>query len=278
MNKISTLLGDGIDGISMFILIAVICGAILVIGLGIWGTLLQWSVFFRYTANNRRHIGDKNAKQVAEDMLAKLGYTDIAVRKTSWLWHIFFYKWGNRYSPHRKTIFLYGNIIKKNTVTAIAIATQKVGLVIQHKRGDKGMVFRAKWELWTRLAPNMFLPITTFFVAIDVAMHYANLADPTFGLITLIGVGIAIVYTLFAFVALYLIIPTERKAGQLAMESIKKYNLVPSEYYDKIEGLYRVQVRVYIADFVLAVVNLILDIVYFFVKNAKYFNKMGGRR
>ncbi|MDR0461772.1 MAG: zinc metallopeptidase [Christensenellaceae bacterium] len=254
------LLGQIMEGYSDALVIAVIVIGILAIGFSIWGGFMQWSVFFRYQANNRRRVEGKTAKQVAEEMLAKLGYTDIRVEKTSYLWLLFFYKWGNRYSPGRKTIFLYKNILNKNTVTAIAIATQKVGLVIQHKQGDKKMKFRAKWEVWTRLAPNMFIPIITIGAIIDFALSGGDMTK--FGIVTLVFVGLSIAYTVIAFYALYLVIPTERRAGQLAFEEVQKNNLIPAEHLDRVKGLYDAQVNVYIADFVLAILNLILDVLY----------------
>ena len=260
------LLGQIIEGYNNFLAIAVIAVAILAVIFGIWGTIMQWSVFFRYQKNNRRKIEGKTAKQVAEEMLAKLGYNDIRVEKTSYLWLWFFYKWGNRYSPRRKTIFLYKNILNKSTVTAIAIATQKVGLVIQHKQGDKKMAFRARWEVWTRLAPNMFVPIITFGALVDFFLSGGDMGK--FGIITLIFVGIAILYTVVAFYALYSVIPTERKAGELAFAEIQK-GLVPAEYHEAIRALYDAQVKVYIADFVLAILNLILDILYIASKFSK---------
>jgi len=236
--------------------------AIAILGLifGIWVFIAQMSVFFRYQANNRKHIDGKTARQVAEEMLQKLGYNDISVRCTTRLWLLFFPKWGNRYSPHRKSIFLYRNIIDKSTVTAIAIATQKVGLVMQHKAGEKKMMFRAKWELWTRLAPNLFLPIVLIGAIIDFAINMDKMSN--FGYITLAFVGLAIVWTIIAFAALYLVIPTERRAGQLALEAVKKYNLIPNEHMKSVEDLYRVQVRVYINDFILAILGLLESILY----------------
>lgn len=266
MNKL-ILANNGIDIGNGTLLVALGVIAVALAIMGIYGTFMQWSVFFRYQANNRRYISNgRTAKQIAEEMLQKLGYTDISVRRTSYFWLLIFYKWGNRYSPKRRSIFLYGNILNKNTVTAVAIATQKVGLVIQHKNGEKKMKFRAKWELWTRLAPNMFIPIIAFGIAIDVACF--NLAATPFGYITLGFAILSIVYTIIAFYCMYLIIPTERRAGELALEKIKALNLIPAEYIENVRGLYKAQVNVYIADFVLAILNLILDIIYVALKVA----------
>jgi len=257
-----------ISSIGIVFFVAILIIAITMMVVGIWGTLLQWSVAWRYMKNNRRKIeGGKTARQIAEEMLAKLGYGDVRVRKTSILWLFFFCKWGNRYSPRRNTIFLFRNILNKSTVTAVAIATQKVGLVIQHRTGEKQMKFRAKWELWTRMAPNLFIPIVSFGIFLDVCFNYANLTP--FGIVTMIFAGLAIVYTIIAFYCLYLIIPTERRAGELAFKAITQYNLIPAQYLQAVEDLYKVQVRVYIADFIMAILNLILDILYLIMKIAK---------
>jgi Zn-dependent membrane protease YugP len=264
------------DGLEITFLIAIGLVAVAILVLGIWGFFLQMSVFFRYNANNHRKAGDKTAREVAEDMLHKLGYDDVRVRKTSYFWLLIFYKWGNRYSPRRNSIFLYRNIINKKSVTAVAIATQKVGLVMQHRNGEKKMKFRAKWELWTRLAPNMFLPIISVGLALDFVVNGMDYTTGTFGFITLAFVILALAYTIFAMVALYLVIPTERRAGVLAFDVIKKYNLIPAEHHDRVLGLYRVQVNVYIADFILAILNLALDILQVAArasKNAKHFKR-----
>ena len=248
------------DDFHIGLVIAAAAALILVVIFGIWGAFLQLSIFFRYQKNNKKHIGGKTAKQVAEEMLKNLGYGDVRVRRASYFWLIFFSKWGNRYSPRRNSIFLYGNILNKDTVTAVALATQKVGLVIQHRNGEKKMKFRARWELWTRMAPNLFLPIVTIGAIIDFFVNGPELTS--FGYITLAFVGIAIVWTLIAFYALYLIIPTERRAGVLALEAIKKQNLIPSEHLPAVESMYKTYVKKYIADFVLALLELILDILY----------------
>ena len=228
----------------------------------IWYLYLYFAVLFRYTKNNRILVPGKTAKQVAEEMLAKLGYTDIQVVRASYLWLFFFQNWGNRYSPRRKKILLYGNILNNSSVTAIALATQKVGLVIQYKENEKKMKFRAKWEPWTRLAPNLFLPIVTIGLMVDFLFHYivkdGNLTG--FGLITLIFAIIAVVYTIIAFYALYLIIPTERRAGVLALDLITKNNLLPAEHLARVETMYKTYVTKYLADFLLAILNLVYDL------------------
>jgi Zn-dependent membrane protease YugP len=253
-----------LDGVDLTLIIAILVLSVFAIGVSIWGSILQFMVFWKYRSGNHKKVGGQTAKQVAEQMLQSLGYTDIQVRATSILWLFFFYKWGNRYSPTRKTIFLYRNILNKSTVTAIAIATQKVGLVIQHKQGDKKMAFRAKWEIWTRLAPNMFLPIVSIGVILDVLFY--NVIG-YMGIFSLVFVGIAVLYTLIAFYALFLIIPTERGAGDIALATIQQYKLVPEQYLSNIKSLYDCQVKVYIADFVLAIVNLIMDILYIILKS-----------
>jgi Zn-dependent membrane protease YugP len=253
-----------IDGYNDILVIGFIIAAILVVIFGIWGAILQWSILFRYQANNRKHIGGATAKQVAEQMLQSLGYGDVQVRRASYFWMFFFTKWGNRYSPRRNSIFLYGNILNNDTVTAIALATQKVGLVIQHRNGEPKMKFRAKWELWTRMAPNLFLPIVTIGVIIDLVVNGAE--STTFGYITMGFVALAIIWTLIGFYALYLIIPTERRAGELALGVIKQHNLIPAQFIPNVEAMYRTYVKKYIADFVLALLELIMDLLWLAMK------------
>lgn len=244
------------------LLIAMAVVLILMIPATIWYIILKISIFARYQKNNKIMVSDKTAKQVAEEMLERLGYTDIQVVRASYFWLWFFQDWGNRYSPRRKKILLYKNILNSSSVTAIALATQKVGLVIQHKNEEKKMKVRAKWEPWTRLAPNMLLPIVTIGLIIDFFVSYSFSSGEltNFGIVTLVFAIIAVVYTLIAFYALFLIIPTEKRAGELALNLIREQNLIPAEYIEKVEGMYATYVKKYIADFLLAILNLIYDL------------------
>jgi len=255
-----------IPGVSNPLAWAIIIVGIATFVIGIWAGILQLMIFFNYRRNNRVHVGHNlTAYNVARKMLDDLGYNDIAVRQTSILMLWFFPRWGNRYSPRRKAIFLFRNIINSDTVTAVALATQKVGLVIQHKEREPKMIFRARWELWTRLAPNLFLPIITIGLLIDLAVNGGDIAG-AFGYITLGFVAFAILYTIIAFWALYLVIPTERRAGQLAMEKIVQFNLLPPQYHAETKRMLDTYVRLYIADFLLAILNLVMNILYLAAK------------
>lgn len=249
------------DDLSLWLEIAIIIFGILAFIAAVWSAILQIQIFFGYMGNNRRKTENgKTAKEVAEEMLEKLGYHDITVGRASWLWFIFFQNWGNRYSPHRKKILLYGNILNKKTVTAVALATQKVGLVVQHKEGDKDMAFRAKWEKWTRPAPNLLIPIVTIGVLIDLFVNAWAFNGGTFGIISLVFLILAIAYTIIGFRALFLIIPTERRAGEIALKLIEENSLLASGDIERVGKLYKVYVKKYIADFVMAVLEIIIDI------------------
>jgi len=87
-----------------------------------------------------------------------------------------------------------------------------------------------------------------------------------FGLITLVFVIIAIIWTIIAFYCLYLIIPTEKRAGQLALDVIKQNSLLQPEHLKAVEAMYATYVKKYIADFVLAILELIWDLLYIAVK------------
>lgn len=254
-------------GVSNPLAIAIIVLVIVAIIVGIWSMILRIQIFSRYRRNNRIDVGHGlTAQQVARQMLDNLGYHDVQVVRASYFWFWFFQNWGNRYSPRRNKILLYGNILNSSTVTAIALATQKVGLVMQHRAGEPKMVFRARWEFWTRMAPNLFIPIITIGLVIDLVVNGGDIADGAFGIVTLVFVGIAILYTLIAMGALYMVIPTERRAGQLALEKIQQYNLVPSEFIPNIQEMFATYVKAFIADFVLAIVNLLIDILWLVAK------------
>ena len=255
-----------LDNISPVLEIAIILVAILILIVGIWAAFLQLTIFFRYRRYNRIQVGQRTAKQVAEDLLKRAGITDVEVVRASFLWFFFFSRWGNRYSPRRKKILLYGNILNSSTLTAIGLATQKVGLAIQFKEGERKMMFRAKWEPWTRLAPNLFLPIIFIGLVVDLLVNGGNFEASAFGYVTLIFVGFAILYTIIALVALFYVIPTERRAGEIALDLIKRHNLLEQNHIDKIADYYAVQVRIYVLDFVLAVLNIIFDILWLLAK------------
>jgi len=250
-----------IDGIDLVLEIAILIVALAIIIVGIWAAILQITIFFRYRRYNNIKVGNgRTAKTVAEELLRHAGITDVQVVKASILWFWFFNKWGNRYSPRRKKILLYKNILNNDSLTAIGLATQKVGLAIQHKNREPKMMFRAKWEIWTRLAPNLFLPIITLGLVIDLLVNGLDYNTGTFGYITIGFVGLAILYTIIALLMLFRVIGTERRAGEIALDLIRQNNLIDANNIDKIADYYKLQVRIYVLDFVLAVLNIVLDI------------------
>lgn len=112
-----------------------------------------------------------------------LGYNDIKVEKSGFFRAAFF---GNHYNPSKKTIYLRSSTYYGEHLTAIGLALQKVGLVIQDKRNSSS--FRARWFLQkiALFGPVFFIPIVLAGAIADLVIFFVTGGSFT-GIFTLVA-------------------------------------------------------------------------------------------
>ncbi len=203
-----------------------------------------WKVIVaaRYVKYNNVQVkAELTGGETAQKMLEGLQIKNVEVVKCGFFSGLFF---GNSYNPFKKKIKLRKNIYDKKSLTAVAIATQKVALAKRDFDGDKKIKVRTLLSYLGYFSPFAVLPLFLLGVLLDYVV-YKNL-----GIITFILVAIAAVWYLASFVVLCLNIPIEKRANKDALEFFKKTNMLNEEEYELAEKLYKTYIINYVLDFI----------------------------
>lgn len=242
-----------IDGIW---LIALMIIGVLLLVLALFAIVARirvWVIYLKY--NKVKNSEGLTAKESAEKFKNIVGLQNVKVEQCSW-WRALFslggpLGFGNNYSIYKKTIFLRKNIIDKPSITAVGIATQKVGLALQDKEGNKLYRFTARVKPFLFLAPVLVLPVIIIGVIIDF------ITIQKFGYATIISsFSSGLVYFL-TFLIILFTIKVEKKANKQALELMEKENFLTPEERKLVKKIYDAYILLFIAEFVIALFELI---------------------
>lgn len=170
---------------------------------------------------------------------------DVQVKKCGILRTLLF---GNHYSIMKKTVYLRILTIQKTSVTAAAIAAQKVALAEQHRDGDKKMIIRGRLQGLGVFAPSLFIPLVLAGILLDIFL----IGTVLFSLIALI---LSTVFILFGFIVTLLNIPVEKKAIVRAEEMLE--NMLTPEENTSVKKLFRCYMVEYIMQFIVSILRII---------------------
>ena len=239
MNSILAAQIQGID-------IAYIVASIL-LGIAVLAALIaQIFVIVGYWRGNRMQNSlGLTGEQVARKLLDENGMPDVQVKKCGILRTLLF---GNHYSIMKKTVYLRILTIQKTSVTAAAIAAQKVALAEQHRDGDKKMIIRGRLQGLGVFAPSLFIPLVLAGILLDIFL----IGTVLFSLIALI---LSAVFILFGFIVTLLNIPVEKKAIVRAEEMLE--NLLTPEENTSVKKLFRSYMVEYIMQFIVSILRII---------------------
>ena len=251
------------------ILIALVLVCIMLGIAAIAATVLRIMIFFSYWITNReKSSGGYTGATAAEKLLSELGYNDIAVRKCGFFAMLFY---GNHYNPNKKTVFLRHSTYVGHNLTAVGLALQKVGLVIQDKRDGDTIKKRWKLQKLALFGPVLFIPIVIVGLIIDILTLY--LTGGTFtGVATLICALLGVAFFIVCFVLQIMTIKTESKANLETLEIMKNYDFLNAYEQEKIAKVFKTYQLAYITDFIISIlqiVKLILKVLLAIVKNKK---------
>ncbi len=228
-------------GFSALMIVALIVFAAFCV-VSVVAAVWKWVIIFRYSKLNKMQVSNGlTGAQTAQKLLEGLGITDVEVVKCNFFSAIFL---GNSYSPLKKIIRLRKNIYNSTTLTAVALATQKVALAKRDHDGDKKLKARSILMGFGYFAPFAVVPLVLMGFLIDFFV-LNNL-----GVFTIVFTCIAAAWYLSSFVVLILNIPIERQACKQALEFIKTANLLTEEEMHQAEKLYKTYITSYVLDFV----------------------------
>lgn len=248
------LLAPSIDGTDLVLIIAIIIISILIGIAAIAATVLRTIIFFQYWVTNRKKTeGGYNGQSAAYKLLHELGFDDVQVKKCG-IFRALIY--GNHYNPTHKTVYLLRSALEGEHLTAIGIALQKVGLVIQDKRDSAA--FKARWRLQQigLFGPILFIPLVLVGVILDLVMLFATGGTFT-GIFTLITAILAFALFIVCFVLSFLTMKVEGRANRETLEILKNHDFLTPDEQQKVAKVFRTYQLAYITDFLINLLQLI---------------------
>ncbi len=235
------------------VVVGIVIGAIM-LAATLAATITKWILFFKYQKyKNTQSSSGMTASQLARAFLDSNGLEDVKIEKAGFF-RAFFY--GNHYSFRKKTIYLRKNLVDSNSITAVGIALQKVGLALQHKEG--GAQFKAKATLGQLavFGPLLFVPIAVIGVIIDAFIFNMS------GVASLVGCIIGFVFYLLATIFAFLNVKVEKRANSQALYMLENGNFFNEQDMESVRSLFKTYIASYIADTILAFMKLL----YYFFK------------
>ncbi len=251
----------------------IVVGVLIGIAL-IWSFITRIIVMVTYSKYNKiANSAGYTAREAAYNFLVACGVEDVKVEQCSF-WRAFLFVGGtgfglgNSYSIYKKIIFLRKGIIDKNSVTAVAIATQKVGLAYQHKTGDKKYIFTARLKPFLLFAPYGLIPLSLLGLVLDMFVF------KTGGFVySIIFAFIGAVLFLLSFLVTFFTISIEKRANNDAIQLMEQNNFLTAEERVMVKKLYNAYMMGYIADFVISTLYLIMKILQILAKISKFTKK-----
>lgn len=232
------------------ILVFAIIGGVVAIA-ALFAFIARIVLFIKYHSYNKQETEKGwTAYAATRAMLDASGLQDVEVKQCGFFRALI---WGNSYSVRKKTIFLRKGIINKRSMTAVGVGLQKVGLAIMDKQGDKKLKARSVLLPLSYISPILFLPTVAIGFLIDFLVGFTGIIAAIFA-----GVGVAIY--LIAFVYMLLNIPVEKKANNIALNILEQSQLLSPKEIGKVESLFKSYIWVYVIDFIVALLELIRDI------------------
>lgn len=232
----------------------VLIGAIFVVLIALFvcaivASCARASIFWRYWKYNRKTSSiNMSGENAARQLLAFKGITDVDVKKAG-IFRALFY--GNSYSPNKKTIYLRKGIIDKNSITAVILAIQKVGLAEQHHSGDK------KYSVYAKLVPYcpfigiFFVPMILVGIILDVIFFNFS------GIISLTVAIIGVILYIGAFILVILNVPVEKKATVIALNTMKESGAFSEDEINIAKKIYKSYITQYVTDMIIAILQII---------------------
>ena len=244
------------NGVSEGVAIAYIVVSVLIVIMAIVALVLRIIVAIRYFKGNRTPISsNQDSFSVARDMLNRIGLDYVNVKRAGFFRTIFF---GNSYSPRKKTIYLRRNISERNSLTAVSVAIQKVGLANLCENGNATAIARSRFEVLNLVGPILFVPVVLLGFIVDLIIFQ------TIGTFSIVSIVVGTLFVLSGFISTLLTLPVEGMANKKALELIEETGILNEEETAIVKKIYSAYIMAYLADFIIAIlriVQIILEII-----------------
>lgn len=245
--------------------IAILVVAILIILVSIWAAGVSIYLAIKYVKYNRtQNSTGRTGEQIARKILDDNGLNNIKVSKTGSL------LFGNSYSHYFHKVRLRRLTWQKDSVSSLAMATQKSQLAIMDKEGDKCMKTRVILTPIAFFGPLAFVPMIIIGLLLDIFV-FTNSS----GICTAIFTGLGFLLYLVSFALQIFELKTEKKAQEKAYDLAYKEGLATEEEIGMMKKLFRLYNIEYINNLILALLEIIWRILMFVadIKGSKSYSK-----
>ena len=209
----------------------------------------------KYVVYNRtENKAGINGEQTARKILDNNGLNHIKVSVVGSL------MFGNSYSHFFKKVRLRRWTVKKNSISSMAMGAQKSSLAILDKEGDKDMKTRIILTPFIYFGPLMFIPIVAVGVILDIILFKFS------GVATVISAVLGLLFYVASFVMSLMVLKTEVKAQNKALEILEKDGLATLEEREMMKSLFKLYNIQYVNDLILEFLELLLRILMIFAK------------
>ena len=207
-------------------------------------------VIYNRTMNKAGINGEQTARKILDDN--GLNHIRVSVVGS--------FMFGNSYSHFFKKVRLRRWTVKKNSISSMAMGAQKSSLAILDKEGDKDMKTRIILTPFIYFGPLMFIPIVAVGVILDIILFKFS------GVATVISAVLGLLFYVASFVMSLMVLKTEVKAQNKALEILEKDNLATLEEREMMKSLFKLYNIQYVNDLILEFLELLLRILMIFAK------------
>lgn len=234
---------------------AIFIVACLIVVVGIISGIVSIWLAVKYVIYNRTaNKAGINGEQTARKILDSNGLSHIKVSVVGSL------MFGNSYSHFFKKVRLRRWTVKKNSISSMAMGAQKSSLAILDKEGDKDMKTRIFLTPFIYFGPLMFLPIIIIGVVLDIIFFNFS------GVATVVASCLGLLFYVLSFIMSLMVLKTEVKAQNKALEILEKDNLATSEEREMMKSLFKLYNIQYVNDLILEFLELLLRVLMIFAK------------
>lgn len=237
---------------SSIILIAILVIGLVFLVISAVASVYKLVLVSRYNRFNRQKVtAGMTGSEVATKLLEGLGLTDVKVEKLGFWKGLFV---GNSYSPKKKAVRLRSNIYDKASLTAVALASQKVAIAQRHHEGDKKVAVRAVLMRFGYFAPFSLIPLILIGVLLDFVCY------GSMGIFSSVLTAISFVYFIFALIVVILNLKIEKKACNTAIEYMKTTNLLAENELEDAQYLYKTYITNYVLEFLYNIAFIVWEL------------------
>ena len=233
---------------SIILLMGIVLILILIVGVFALGVQIVLAIKY-HKYNKKQNSIKMTGENIARKILDDNGLQNIKVKSSGSM------LFGNSYSHYFKKVRLRRLTWKKDSVSSLAMASQKSCLAILDKENDPDMETRIKLTPFIYFGPLAFIPLIIIGLLLDILVFKSPNAIAT---VTCSVLGLLIY--IISFIMSIKVLKTEKKAQEKAYELLKNNNMATDEELVMLKKLFELYNIQYVNDMIISMLELIYRI------------------